>query len=322
MKNKKNSLIFDWMIYIKVIERKSFTAAAKDLCVSVATVSKVIAKLEDIFATRLISRNAHKFEVTTAGHIAYEKSLAICETYHNLLTGLDDRGEIKGELRLSAPGLLCDSIISNWIIEYTSSNPGAIIHLFALETGSFRSDSPEFDDLVIKSGYLESPDLIQRKLNSVDFGIYASTEYLKNHKEIMHPDELNGHSFLRLSHPSLRNPVRLHNGNLDTQLNIQDSRELHSNNIRSLLHMTMKERGICLAIPCWMVRELETNNVLSRVLPQWHLSPLPVYMVWRYRKHHSRLFSDFSEFIENKWNNFFSPSSHCTENGKAILLKP
>lgn len=306
MKNKKNELIFEWIIYIKAVERKSFTAAAKDLCVSVATVSKVVAKIENIFSERLISRNAHRFEVTNAGHIAYESSLSICEIYHNLLTELKDTEGISGELRLSAPAIMCESVLNEWIIEYMSQNTEVIIHLMFRETGNFKTDSPEFDDLVIKSGFLDSPDLIHRRLNPVPFGIYASKEYLQSHAEIMKPEDLNGHYLLRLNHPSLRDPIRLHNDLLETQLNITDSRLFYSNNIRSLMHMAKNGRGICLAIPCWVAREPEASKVFIPVLPQWRLAPLPTYMVWRYRKKHSRLFSDFSSFIERKWNDFFS----------------
>ncbi|MFP3339556.1 hypothetical protein R0J91_16380, partial [Micrococcus sp. SIMBA_131] len=87
--------------------------------------------------------------------------------------------QINGSMRLSAPGVLRDSIVSNWIMEYSEENRSAVIHLISREGASFSCDSPEFDDLVIKSGYMESPDLIHKKLNSVPFGIFASPAYLK-----------------------------------------------------------------------------------------------------------------------------------------------
>ncbi len=308
MKNKKNALIFDWLIYIKVVEKKSFSAAARDLIVSVASVSKVVARLEDIFSARLISRNAHKFEVTSAGQTAYEKALIICETYHSLLSSLDCKDEIRGELRLSAPGILCDNIISDWVMEYTDLHPGVRIHLLSREAGSFSADSPEFDDLVIKSGYLDSPDLIQKKLNPVPFGMYASKEYLQRKGEPQNPEELSGHSLLKLSHPSLRNPVEFRSGKKVVRISINSAEEFYSNSVQSLLHMTLRERGICLAVPCWVISSQELTHRLCRVLDCWELPPLPAYMVWRYRKNYTALFSDFSRFIEFKWNNLFSAS--------------
>lgn len=306
LKNRKNSLIYDWLLYIKLVEVKSLSVAARELSLSVATVSKVLARLEDIFAVRLISRNAHRFEVTSAGEIAYEHALKMCETYYTLLTGLDDGGEIRGELRLSAPGILCDSVINDWIIEYTTRHPGAAIHLLAREAGGFTSDSPEFDDLVLKSGYLESPDLIQKQLNPVPFGMYASVEYLRSHRPVREPEDLNGHRMLRLTHASLRYPITLQRDATEKKIWINAKGEFQSNSVSSLLYMAAQGGGICLAVPQWTISAYAGNDNLKPVLPDWQLPPLQAYLVWRYRRNYSALFRDFSAYIEDKWNALFS----------------
>lgn len=305
MKNKKNALVFDWIIYVKVVELKSFSLAARELNLSVATVSKTISKLEDTFSTRLISRNAHRFEITGAGEMAYESALEMCETYHNLLGGMNDKNDIKGELRLSAPGNMCNSVISDWIIEYTEQHPEAKIHLLSREAGSFTSDSPEFDDLVIKSGYLDSPDLIHKSLNPVEFGLYASRGYLDMSPSLAEPEDLNQHHLLRLNHTLMRSPLKFSTAGIEKKCCISGSREFYTNNIFSLLHMAKKNKGICIAVPCWEVRNSPACATLARVLADWALAPIPAYLVWRYRKQYSFLFRDFSSFLEKKWNEFF-----------------
>ncbi|HGK4757413.1 LysR family transcriptional regulator [Enterobacter cloacae] len=309
MKNKKNALIFDWLLYVKLVELKSFSLAARELNLSIATVSKAVSRLEDIFSTRLISRNAHKFEVTTAGEIAYDNALVICETYYNLLNGLNDKDDIRGELRLSAPGILCDSIVNDWIIEYTDRHPNVRIHLLSREAGGFSSDSPEFDDLVIKSGYLDSPDLIQKNLTPVPFGVFASQDYLRTHAVIVQPEDLNNHRLLRLSHPSLRSSVTFYGGRGERKVSLGGIGDFQSNNIRSLLHMARQGKGVCVAVPCWVVNNSPAYRTLTQVLYDWPLAPLPAYLVWRYRKIYSSLFRDFSLFIEKKWNELFTGQS-------------
>lgn len=247
--------------------------------ISVASVSKMVARLEDIFSARQISRNAHRFEITAAGQTAYEKALIMCETYYDLLSGLDCKDEISGELRLSAPGILCDSIISDWVMEYTDRHPGVRVHLVSREAGSFSADSPEFDDLVIKSGYLDSPELIQKKLNPVTFGMYASPKYLRENGEPSRPEDLNRRSLLRLSHPSMRNPVAFRWGETVTRVCIDSPAEFYSNSIQSLLHMVLRDLGICLGVPCWVIRNQGLTQRLCQILPGWELSPLPAYMV-------------------------------------------
>lgn len=306
MKSKKNHLIHDWLIFIKVVEKKSFSSAATEMNMAVGSVSKSIAKLEGLVDAQLISRNAHKFEVTAAGEIVYEKALILCETYHNLLARLDNNSnEIKGVLRLSAPGILCDDIISTWIMEYVDRNPNAVIHLLSREAGSFTSDSPEFDDLVIKSGFLDSPDLIHKSFNPVPFGIYASPEYLSQHPQVVTPEDMNGHSILKLSHPSIKYPLLMKQGDVEQHISLCPGREFVSNNVRSLLHMAKNGKGICIAAPRWIVEPYLEERNLVEILTDWSLPVLPSYLVWRYRKWYSPLFRDFSVFIEQKWNTLF-----------------
>ncbi|AFI89682.1 LysR family transcriptional regulator [Pectobacterium parmentieri] len=309
MRSKKNHLIHDWLIYIKVVEKKSFSAAAIELNLAVGSVSKSIAKLEDIINAKLLSRNAHKFEVTAAGELVYEKALILCETYHNILARLENnKNDIQGVLRLSAPTILSDEVISAWIMEYIDMYPNAVIHLLSRESGSFTSDSPEFDDLVIKSGYLESPDLIHRNMNPVSFNIYASSEYLETHQKIDVPEDMNAHRILRLNHPSLKYPLSMTRNGEEQLVTLSYGNEFISNNIKSLLYMARKGKGICVAVPSWSAQEYLLDGSLVAVLPEYSLPVLPAYLVWRYRKWHSPLFRDFSTFVEKKWNSLFNQS--------------
>ncbi|WP_349887397.1 LysR family transcriptional regulator [Pantoea ananatis] len=304
MKNKKNHLIHDWMVYIKVVEKKSFSAAAAEMGVSRGAVSKSVAKLEGVTNAQLLSRNAHKLEMTVDGKTVYKKALKFCETYHNLLARIDNN-EMDGVLRLSAPAILCDSIISGWIMEYTEKNRNAKIHLLSREGASFSFDSPEFDDLVIKSGRMESPDLIHKNINPVPFGIYASPYYLKKFRMIETPEDLYGHQLLKLNHPSLNYPLSMKHQGIRKQFDLLSCKEFSSNNVRSLLHMALSGRGICVAAPQWSVQTFLCEGSLVEILGDWSLQPLPSYMVWRYRKWYSPLFKDFSLFLEEKWNDFF-----------------
>lgn len=294
------------MIYIKVVEKKSFSAAAIEMGLSTGTVSKSVTNLEAVVNAQLLSRNAHKFEVTADGQIVYREALKLCGTYYNLLAKLDGHNnEIKGSMRLSAPGVLCDSIVSNWIMEYSEKNSSTAIHLISREGASFTCDSPEFDDLVIKSGYMESPDLIHKKLNPVPFGIFAAPAYLKRYTRIETPEDLNGHQILKLNHPSLKYPLNMKNKGVRKQFDLLLCKEISSNNVRSLLHMTVNGKGICVAAPRWSVEGFLREGSLVEVLDDWALQPLPSYLVWRYRKWYSPLFKDFILFIEKKWNAFF-----------------
>ncbi len=299
-------IIYDWIVYIKVIEMESFSSAATELHIKVSTVSKIIAKLEDVFGYQLITRNAHRFQVTEVGKIVYEKALVICETYYNLIARLESgKSSIHGTMRLSTPGIICNDIATHWIIDYMDFYPNAKIHILSRDSGNLNIEPPEFDDLVINSGFIDSPDLIHKRINSVPFCICAAPSYLKKYGTPSEPVELKNHRVLRLSHPSLKSPLTMTKNNEIQQINIMPENELTSNNVATLLLMAREGCGINIASPYWYAENDIKKGNLIPLFNDWNFPDLPVNLIWRYRKNYSPLFLDFIKYIENKWNLFF-----------------
>lgn len=303
---KTNGLISDWLIFVRVVECRSFSAAAREVNRSVSAISKSIMKLEEVLKSQLLSRNAHSFEITPAGMATYEKAKLICRNYNDLVAELcEGDNNIKGTLRLAAPTVMCEGIIPKWVMSYTKKNPKAVINILSREGGSFSSSSPEFDDLVIKSGIINSPDLVHKKINPVPFGLFASPEYLSKVCNPEHPDALSDAHILKLMHPSLAGDISLISDNQPEAVLVNPSPVCSSNNIGSLVNMALESQGICLALPVWSVQEHVDAGRLVQVLPEWKLPVLPAFLVWRYRSSYSPLFRDFIGFLEEQWNDFF-----------------
>ena len=303
---KKYKLIMEWIVFIKVVDNKSFSKTAKDLSISISYVSKCISMLEHVFDSQLIRRNAHDFEITTAGKVFYKRALEIYNSYYSLTVEMSNaNGYFNGVIRLSAPSILCDSLINTWVWDYMQKHPGVCILLNSRESGTFTRTSPEFDDLVIKSGFIDSPDLIHKRLNPVRFGIYSSPNYLKQSTSLVNPEDINDHSVLKLEHPSLILPMHLFKNGSYLELNNCEKISFRSNNVNSILDLAVQGKGIAIALPEWMTKKYIEKNELTKVLTGWELSPLPCNLVWRYRHHYSLLFKDFMKYMEEKWNNYF-----------------
>lgn len=303
---KKYRMIIDWIVLIKVMENRSFSKAAKVLNISVSSVSKSIAKFEHVFSCQLIRRNAHDFEITEAGKLFYDKAVEIYNSYYSLMTETACANkQFNGVIRLTAPSILCDSLINLWVWEYMHQHQGVKIVLNSRESGSFSQNSPEFDDLVIKSGFIDSSDLVHKKLNPVPFGLYASLTYLNHSPPLSHPKDIFSHTVLKLEHQSLSHSLLTRNDEDSYEINFNDKLSFRSNNVNSILNLALEGKGICVAIPKWMAESHVEKGTLVNVLSEWKLPALPCNIVWRYRSYYSVLFRDFTSFIERKWNNYF-----------------
>lgn len=56
-------------VFVKVVDLGSFTAAARQLHLSVSSVSQTIAKLEDELQVKLLNRSTRSIGLTEAGRI-------------------------------------------------------------------------------------------------------------------------------------------------------------------------------------------------------------------------------------------------------------
>ncbi len=307
MNYKNDRVMRDWIFFIAVVEARSFTVAAKKLRCSIASVSKSISRLEDMLGVILLSRNAHKVEPTSAGYMTYDFAKEIRRAYHELFSELNEKDDkIKGMIRFSAPSLLCEYAASQWIFEYMRENQHAKLQLVSRDRTELTVATPEFDDLVLKSWVTNSPDVVHQNLGGMRFNLCASPGYIRKYGEVMHPCDLNNHWIMKVEHPFLQYPLSLTNDNQTYELHINNDTRLISNNVSSLLNMTLSGAGICLALPDWVASKFLKSGELERVLPEWQLPELPIYLVWRYRQNYSMLFNDFRKYIEVRWRDLLA----------------
>jgi DNA-binding transcriptional LysR family regulator len=69
----------DYEVYVRVVEAGSLSAAARDLGLSPAMISKRLARLEERLGVRLLQRTTRRAAVTDAGQVFYEKSANILQ---------------------------------------------------------------------------------------------------------------------------------------------------------------------------------------------------------------------------------------------------
>ena len=65
------------VVFAKVVETRSFTAAAQQLGLPKSTVSRKVSQLEERLAARLIQRTTRKLSLTEIGQAYYERCARI-----------------------------------------------------------------------------------------------------------------------------------------------------------------------------------------------------------------------------------------------------
>jgi DNA-binding transcriptional LysR family regulator len=90
--------------FVRVIEKGSFSAVAKERGIGQPAVSKHISALEEELGTELLHRTSRSIALTEAGRDFYESALRILEDFENTASRIG-RGQTapKGLIRVAVP---------------------------------------------------------------------------------------------------------------------------------------------------------------------------------------------------------------------------
>jgi DNA-binding transcriptional LysR family regulator len=182
----------DIVVFARVIEAGSFTAAARLLGMPKTTVSRRIAALEREVGVRLIQRTTRSLNVTDAGRLYYEQSsqaLRTIEDANQLLA--EARAEPSGTIRISAPVGFGAHFLTATVCDFLAAHPKTRVELRL--TDDMLNLVENGIDLAFRTGTLPDSTLIARKLGAAYRTLCASPDYLARRGTPVVPADLAHH---------------------------------------------------------------------------------------------------------------------------------
>jgi DNA-binding transcriptional LysR family regulator len=261
---------------LKVVEKGSLSAAAKELDVPLATVSRRIAELEAHLNTRLLNRSSRRLSLTEAGRLYVEACKRILEQVEDAeraTTGIYK--DPKGDLVVTAPIVFgrvhLIPIISDFLSEYPDIDLKLILAdrlLDLLESNV---------DVALRIGELSDSSFIASRVGSVRRVTCASPSYLAAHGRPQKPEDLPNHicvTFDNLASPEAWRFSSPKGGVLMP--------------IRSRLTVTTAEAAVAGAVVglgltrllSYQITEERRAGRLELVLEDYELPPWPVSLIY------------------------------------------
>lgn len=161
-----------------VVERESFTGAARQLGVSVATVSRLVGQLEEHLGARLLQRSTRALHTTEAGRAWYDRSTALLDALSEAEQAVRDRmGAPAGLLRVTAPTSFGVGWLAAALAEALAPLPDLRIEVH--HTDRFVDLVAEGFDLAIRAGSsLPDTSLVAARLGTSRRVLCATPAYV------------------------------------------------------------------------------------------------------------------------------------------------
>lgn len=279
-------------VFIHVVQEGSFSKAARKLGMPNSTVSSKVSSLERRLATTLIQRTTRQLKVTPAGEAFFEKcyqSLQGIQTAEREV--LSTQLGPQGLLRITAPVELGSKVLPPLLARYLAAFPRVQVKL---ELSDDVTDliSHNFE-VALRIGKLKDSSMIARKLGAIQYGLFATPEYLKKHARPKRLQDLHQHSCLCFNPGGAEFGAmewKLESKNGSTHLSLPHRVEL--NNLTALKSLLLAHSGIAF-FPTFLLKEEITSGKLIRVLPEWSSTSKPVHIVHPPQKHLPPKVSEF-----------------------------
>jgi len=187
----------DTLIFVKVVEQGSFTAAARLLGQPKTTVSRKVQELELRLGARLLHRTTRRLGLTEAGTVYYEHCQRIARELEQAESAVGQlQSGPRGWLRFTVKYSIGITWIAPLLGEFHARYPEIQLDM---QLGNETVDLIAGEaDLALRVGALPDSNLVARKLGTLRSQVFASPAYIERHGEPQHPDELQHHRTLAL----------------------------------------------------------------------------------------------------------------------------
>jgi DNA-binding transcriptional LysR family regulator len=310
-------------MFVRIVENGSFTAAADQLGLSRAAVSKHMAALEDRLDVRLLNRTTRRCSLTEAGQAFYERCRQILGDLEDAEREAGQTGlRPKGTLKVNAPMSFGTMYLAPAIPDFLGLYPEVSIDMTLndrvvdlLEEGF---------DVAIRIGRLADSSLVARRLAPSRIVACAAPSYIARRGTPSAPAELGLHDCLVYAYAPNRDVWEFTGPSGPVTVKVRG--RLRANNGEALVAAAAAGFGIVWS-PTFMVDGLLADGRLVPILEDFPIPERGVYAVWPHGRHLSAKVRSFVDFLaarfgpEPFWDAWAAPASRAKPAGQIASAK-
>lgn len=266
-------------LFVRIIEAKSLSGAARASRLSLPAVSRSLRALERELDTTLVVRSTRRLHVTEAGTELHRRALRLLRDVEDARSAVRGGTEVRGTLVVSASIAYGTSILTPRLPKLLAAHPRLELEV-RLDDG-LASLVGDGVDVAIRAGFPppDSTAFVARPLASMTRLVVASPAWLAKHRAPRTPRELARHAGLV--------QVTTRGTTVVWELSSGSQTETVEIACRLRSHAPSVLRDLCIEgvgpayLPDALVADALASGALVRVLEPWQGPPIQTWAVYR-----------------------------------------
>jgi DNA-binding transcriptional LysR family regulator len=280
-------------VYLRVVEKGGFSAAAEEFDISPTMVGKHVRALEERLGGRLLNRTTRSQSLTELGRTYYERCkqvVADVEAMEDIASEM--RSAPRGVLRVNAPMSFGSMQLAPALADYLERFPEVQVDLSLNDRIVDLVD--EGYEVAIRVGALADSGLVARKLAPYRIVACASPDYLARHGKPRTPRDLLKHNCLAFSYGSPG--YQWHFKGPSGKQIISIKGRLQINNGAGLLSAALKGIGIIMQPESLVADDIAAKR-LVRILPNHEPAPRAMHVIYHADRRPTPKLKSFVDFV-------------------------
>jgi DNA-binding transcriptional LysR family regulator len=289
-------------VFAKVVEHRSFRAAARELGLSPSVASHHVSALENRLGLPLLYRSTRHLTTTPDGEQLYASARAMMEHAER---GLDTAAGLtsvpRGKLRITAPALLAETRFCRELAAFAHRYPSIQLSVtFSERRHDLLRDGL---DVALRFGALEDSSLKARRLTEMARTLVATPGYMRGRATPRALGDLVGWDIIQLGTRPPEIEAIPPGKKRSTKLSYVP--RIVFDSIAAVREMVIAGLGVAV-LPEFMARKERAQRRLVEVLPRWRVPSVPVFAVWPGGTPRPALTLTFVDFIGPKLHALFA----------------
>jgi len=286
-------------LFVRVVQKGSFSSASRHTGVPVATVSRRVSELERSLGVRLLERSTRHLRLTGAGSTLYDfVSRGLQEMDAGVLALQNRESELRGTLRLSLP----PNFEPWWELlkNFQAKFPRIEIDVYTTER---KIDLIEDGvDVALRIGDVVYLSAVARKLMDYRHVLVATPRFIENFGQPTSPQELSNFPCA-----AWRKKDTLINWELGGE-KIMIQASIRANDYPHMRYLALQD--LCITEqPPFMVNELIAKKRLLHILPQYDFPQYSVSLLYQSRHQLSRIARVYIDYCSANAEGYLLPKS-------------